>query len=202
MSREFTREFTREVNRESDALPTWASDALRAPAPSTAAARARIMSAVRSLPAPRRMVAPIRPTRWLRRGLLSPIGGLMTTVVMAATIMLRVGSASAPTELTALTRTLGDSVVPARSESLSDTHWLDTLRIVEFVLRGPSIQRAMVLGDFNQWRRGATPMVASMAAHEWRARVLVPRDALATTSNAALLVNEENLVGLRPSLMR
>ena len=120
----------------------------------------------------------------------------MTTAIMAATIMLRVGVTSAPSPLSGLTRILGDSVVPTRIESASSTRWLDTLRIVEFVLRGPAIQHAMVLGDFNQWRRGATPMVESIVGHEWRARVLVPRDALATAGKAAVLVNEASLVTL------
>src|SRR6185436_20448401 len=49
-------------------LPEWVGEALREPVTSHASSRTRIMDAVRGLPAPRRMAAPMRPSRWLRRG--------------------------------------------------------------------------------------------------------------------------------------
>ena len=52
-----------------------------------------------------------------------------------------------------------------------------TLHIVEFVLRGGAVRSADVVGDFNEWRRGATPLHRD-ANGTWRTRALVPRDAL------------------------
>lgn len=169
-------------------LPDWVSDALRRPVDSRAETRALIMDRINRMPAPRRHSAPMRPSRWLRRGWLSPAGGFLTTTVLALIVVLRAGVASGIPDVVTATRVLGDTVVPTRS-AMTDEHWLDTLRIVEFVIRGTSVHAAAVLGDFNQWRRGATPLVET-SPHEWRARVLVPRDAL----NVAYLVNGARLI--------
>jgi len=186
----------------SNTLPDWVTDALREPARSTPAARARIMDAVRTAARPRRCAAPIGPSRWLRRGLLSPVGGLMTTVLMMMALMLRMGPIDhvfGPSVATIETAThvLGDSVVPISESTVNRApvshRLLDTLRIVEFVIRGSSVHAASVLGDFNAWRRGATPLVAS-GDHIWRARVLVPRDVLASSLNVAYLVNNARLI--------
>jgi hypothetical protein len=197
------------------ALPGWVRDALRdafrdafrdaspdaGPESSdrSAAARARVMAAVRAAPVPRTLSAPMRPTRWVRRGVLSPIGGLMATVVMALTVLLHGDAGRSAGELVTLTQVLGDSVVPANirsTDAAGSGRWLDTMRVVEFVIRGSTIHAASVLGDFNRWRRGATPMVASLAGREWRARVLVPRDALAMVREASILVNDADLVAV------
>ncbi len=174
-------------------LPDWVGDALREPVASRAGARTRIMEAVRGLPAPRRMTAPMRPSRWLRRGLLSPVGSVMTTAAMALVVFMRFASPGASvSDIVTATRVLGDSVVPAGAAA-TDGHWLDTLRIVEFVIRGSSVRAADVIGEFNQWRRGATPL-ASAGHNEWRARVLVPRDAL----EVAYLVNDAQVIPTEP----
>ena len=122
----------------------------------------------------------------------------MTTLVMAIAVLMRVGPGGPhSTGFETMTRILGDSVVPLPAAPLSDTmkshepRWLDTLHIVEFVLRGPSIRAASVLGDFNRWQRNATPLVSDGHGN-WRARALVPRDALAM----AYLVNDLELVGV------
>ncbi len=173
-------------------LPGWVVDALREPMDSRSGSRARIMTAVRALPAPRRHAAPMRPSRWLRRGLLSPAGSVMAITVVALVGLLRMNTGgTALTDIVTVTRILGDSVVPRHVTSSlgGDNHWLDTLRIVEFVIRGSSVRAAAVLGDFNQWRRGGTPLIAS-GRHEWRARALVARDAL----NVAYLVNGSQVI--------
>lgn len=175
------------------ALPEWVGEALREPVTSQASSRARIMDAVRGLPAPRRMSAPMRPSRWMRRGLLSPVGSILATAAMAMVMLTRVATPGAGvSDLVTVTRILGDSIVPA-SGSATSGHWLDTLRIVEFVIRGSSVHAAAVIGDFNQWRRGATPL-ASAGGNEWRARVLVPRDAL----QMAYLVNDAQIIPAEP----
>ncbi len=204
-------------------LPDWVADALRAPeagrpkAPHRA--QMRIMDVVRQLPAPRRLSARMAPSRWARRnrrGWLSPLGGLMTTVAVGVLMLLRLAPADgalggAPRDtlsdtlvgIQATTHVLGDSVVPvtensATSGTSSAPRLLDTLRIVEFVVRGTSVHAAAVLGDFNAWQRSATPLV-SVGHHEWRARILVPRDALRLTANVAYLVNNDLLVPDAPT---
>ncbi|MBL0170945.1 MAG: hypothetical protein IPP90_09470 [Gemmatimonadaceae bacterium] len=184
------------------ALPDWVGETLREPVESHPRSRARIMEAVRALPAPRRRSAPMRPSRWLRRGLLSPISGAITSAVLALSLLLRAdGGASALSDIVTVTRVLGDTVVPVHTlPSASGTiRWLDTLRIVEFVIRGSSVHAVAILGDFNKWQRNATPLSAG-APHEWRARVLVPRDAL----DVAYLVNDRHLIPatLRPTRQR
>lgn len=181
-------------------LPEWVGDALREPMPSSADARERIMSTVRSMPAPRPFAAPMRPSRWMRRGWLSPIGGVMTTALMAVAVLMRVGSgAMGATDIETATRILGDSVVPVSATMHSGAiegsvdgpdhgRWLDTLRVVEFVIRGSSIHAASIMGDFNRWQRNANPLVSD--GHTWRARVLVPRDVV----DVAYLINDARIV--------
>jgi len=228
-------------------LPSHLHDLLRAPVVSTPAARARIVQQIRTLPSPRRLRAPLAGSRWSRRGLLSPVGGLFTTALLLCTLLLRTSPlrtllVDPVQQVETVTLILGDSVVPAsvapvftipgfgasgvgasgfgapafrargsvapghdaavvhtRDDSLAARvngyaqRVLDTLRIVEFVLRGSSVRTATVLGSFNAWNRGATPLEAT-GRDEWRARVLVPRDALATSLNVAFLVNGTKLI--------
>jgi len=184
-------------DRNDSSLPEWVGDALREPVTSHASSRTRIMDAVRSLPTPRRMSAPMRPSRWMRRGLLSPIGSVLATAAMAMVMLTRVATPGAGvTDLVTVTRILGDSIVPLGA-SATNEHWLDTLRIVEFVIRGSGVRTAAVIGDFNQWRRGATQL-ASTDGNEWRARALVPRDAL----QMAYLVNGEQVIPAEPLAKR
>lgn len=198
----------------SSSLPNWIGDALREPVESRASARANIMDQVFGTPAPRRFSAPMRPSRWVRRGLLAPVGGLMSTLVLTSVLMFRLSLGTGDfSNIELATRVLGDSVVPAQTvssispylslmsgrptshadtsgdTSLKEAHWLDTLRIVEFVIRGSSVHAASVLGEFNRWRRGATPLMAT-GDDEWRATVLVPRDVL----RVAYLVNNAQLL--------
>ncbi len=180
-------------------LTPWVRDALRHPASSSASQRSAIMDRVRREPAPRLMEAPMRASRWMRRGLLTPMGGMAMVAAMVAMITLRgVERHSAVGGLVGSALILGDSVVPhahtsgaARADTLGE-RLLDTLRIVEFVLRGPEVRSASVVGEFNAWQRGATAL-----AHEgdgsWRARVLVPRDAL----QFAYVVNDAQVVPAR-----
>ena len=139
----------------------------------------------------------MRPSRWMRRGLLSPFGSVLATAAMAVVMLTRVvAPGSGVSDLVTVTRILGDSIVPAGA-SATNGHWLDTLRIVEFVIRGSGVHTAAVIGDFNQWRRGATPL-ASKGDDEWRARVLVPRDAL----QMAYLVNDAQIIPAEPLAAR
>lgn len=173
-------------------LPEWAAESLRAPVASRAASRERIMQAVRALPAPRRVSAPtsvVRASRWFRRGSLTGAGGVLLTAMLALMVSVHRGE-----QLRMMSRLhttaviLGDTVVPvAGAVDTVGARLLDTLRIVQFAIRGPNISAAEVIGSFNGWRRGSTMLrrVASVGDEHavaeggaWSARALVPRDAL------------------------
>ena len=192
--------------RDEQSLSPWVVDALRNPAPGSAtrsasrlaAQRTAIMDRVRREPAPHLLSAPMRASRWTRRGLLTPFGGMTLVALFFAAISLRgldERHGGGALETTALI--LGDSVVPVHDGAVrADTvgeRFLDTLRIVEFVLRGPAVHSATVIGDFNAWQRGVTALTRD--SHDsWRARVLVPRDAL----RFAYVVNDARVVHAAP----
>jgi len=196
--------------RDEQSLSPWVIDALRHPAPGSAtrsasrlaAQRTAIMDRVRREPSPHVLSAPMRASRWTRRGLLTPFGGMTLVALFVAAISLRgldERHGGGALETTAFI--LGDSVVPvheggARADSVGE-RLLDTLRIVEFVLRGPAVRSATVIGDFNAWQRGITALTRG-SDDSWRARVLVPRDAV----RFAYVVNDArvvNAVPLRPA---
>jgi hypothetical protein len=194
-------------------LPQWMRESLREPVAGNARDHDRIMHAVLAEARHqqrRRVPNMARRSGWRRRGVLSPLVGVITTLVMAVTVMMRLEHlrASSPLDAVALlayTHVIGDSVVPRGSSEIdaprratNGARWLDTLRVVEFVLRGPSVRSASALGEFNRWQRAITPL-ARVASNEWRARVLVPRDALSMSTHVAVLVNGEQIV---PSTMR
>lgn len=164
-------------------LPAWAIDALRAPVASQTGSRDAIMQRVRRFPAPHRLSAPaaMRASRWMRRGSLTGAGGVLLTALLAFMVSVHRGDQLAVmAQLQTSAVVLGDTVVPvAGAPDSLGARLLDTLRIVQFAIRGPHIGAAEVIGSFNGWQRGRTAMAsASPNADEWRARVLVPRDAL------------------------
>ncbi len=189
-------------------LPDWAIDALRTPVSSRSGSRDRIMHAVRGLPAPRRLTAPaaaVRASRWFRRGSLTGAGGVLLTAVLAFMVSIHRGDQLAVmSKLRTSAVVLGDTVVPAvgAPDSLG-ARLLDTLRIVQFAIRGPHIEAAEVIGTFNGWRRGSTMLTsdghddASTNGSEWRSRVLVPRDAL----DFAFVIRDASELSIRDRLI-
>lgn len=187
-------------------LPDWVTIALRAPITSRAGTRDRIMHAVRGLPAPRRLSAPpaaVRASRWSRRGSLTGAGSVLMTAMLAFMVSVHRGdqlAVMARVQTSAIV--LGDTVVPAvgAPDSLG-ARFLDTLRIVQFAVRGPHIGAAEVIGTFNGWRRGSTMLTSDADAHartsEWRARVLVPRDAL----DFAFVIGDVSEIPMRDRLI-
>ncbi|BAH37086.1 MAG TPA: hypothetical protein DGD08_16900 [Gemmatimonas aurantiaca] len=186
------------------APPAWMTEALRAPAAERIDARTRIMARVQALPVPHRLVAPMPMARWRRRGTLSGLGGVVLTAALALMLTVREGerfSLAARVHTAALV--LGDSAVPVshdthdasartkpdRGNSRIGDRLLDTLRVVELVVRGVGLQDVV-------WRRAGdahgnvrTVALARISSTEWRARTLVPRDAVDVTlvvNNVAL----------------
>jgi hypothetical protein len=128
------------------------------------------MDLVRQEPVPRRpllrlarRLPSLHAPRWPRRGVLSPFGATAIAALFAGMLSLqslrltadgRAGGAdSTAMFVQASAHTLGDTVVPAGAHSpgigardvvipsLADSLLRDTLRIVEFVLRGAACSR-------------------------------------------------------------
>lgn len=57
----------------------------------------------------------------------------------------------------------------------SATAATDTVRIVRFVLLAPSASSVQLVGDFNDWQRGATPLRSAGAAGMWAVSLPLPR---------------------------
>ena len=57
----------------------------------------------------------------------------------------------------------------------STTARADTVRIVRFVLLAPSASSVSLVGDFNNWQRGATPLRSAGAAGMWAVSLPLPR---------------------------
>ena len=133
----------------------------------------------------------MRASRWTRRGLLTPFGAAAFAGMLGLLLSVRAvgmygglrGGVAHGTTMSAVV--IGDTVMPSLR---------DTLRIVEFVLRGPAVRSAAVVGDFNAWRRGATRLERG-ADGAWHARVLVPRDVV----RFAYAVNDESVDARDPS---
>ncbi len=122
-----------------------------------AVARARVMSAVRR--------EAQRPQRagWL----LPSVGGALA----AGLAMTMIG--------TALFRSpRAEDGVPARGAAVTalGTSLKDTLLLVRFALSAPKAATVMLVGDFNGWRAGATPLARTRGKSEWTADVAVARN--------------------------
>ncbi|MBL0938903.1 MAG: hypothetical protein IBJ03_08410 [Gemmatimonadaceae bacterium] len=187
---------------EREQIPGWMSELLRAPVTSRADSRARIMQQVGSLPAPRRVALPLSAAgrgRWRRRGSLTGAGGVLLTAVLAFMVSVHQGNEAA---LTARVQhdalVLGDSAVPVRGpDSLAMVlrgKFLDTLYVVEYVVRGRGVQSVSVRREFVRKSDKALPaQLTQVSATEWRARALVPREA----RQVSFVVNEIELAPTR-----
>ncbi|HEY0931138.1 MAG TPA: hypothetical protein VGE27_14555 [Gemmatimonas sp.] len=204
------------------APPRWMTEAMRAPSAERSDARTRIMARVQALPVPHRLVAPMPMARWRRRGTLSGLGGVMLTAAFALMLTVREGERfTLASRVHTAALVLGDSAVPVASHMADAAHapttsatsrigrrisdslsaslsaglgnrLLDTMRVVELVVRGTGLQDVA-------WRRAGdahgparTVALARVSSTEWRARTLVPRDAVDVT----LIVND---VALAPT---
>ncbi len=176
-------------------LPGWMGDALRAPVASRPEARARIMAQVRALPAPRRLSVPLgQPaSRWRRRGSLSGLGGALLAALLTIAVGVRQGDRHALAQRVHPTAIIvGDSAVPVRgADSLAaivSGRLLDTMKVVDYVVRGANVQRAHVQHAVRDPRaKDAHPVpfhptrLTRVSANEWRVRALLPRDAVAVS---------------------
>lgn len=181
---------------QNDVVPEWTSVLLKEEPVSTPFARERIMSVVRTMSPPRTLTAPMRTSRWIRRGMLSPLGSAVTTLLILFAGSLRIGGdyllgTSFQQSAIVVGDTIVDRVVSATGGSALDT-LRDTMRIVEFVVRGRGVESVQVEGEFSG--RNATTLQRSGNDQAWRGRLVVPRDAL----RFAYVVNNERRVPATP----
>ena len=183
--------------RTAVALPPWAVTAMRRPVASTVAARAAIMDRVRRESLPKYLSVPMRASRWSRRGVLSPVGVVALLVTVCASLSLRRVDQRESGVFANAAYVIGDTVLALDNRATSAHRvadaLLDTMHIVEFVLHAPLVRSVVVVGDFNAWQRGASPMHHD-ADGAWRIRALVPRDAL----RFAYVVNSARVVAPAP----
>lgn len=188
---------------EHDAVPAWIADGLRAPVPSRADARARIMQQVYAMPAPRRVGAPLvqRTARWRRRGSLTGLGGVLLTALLMVASGVREGDRQAmAARVQPMAVVLGDSAVPVRgADSLAaimSGRLLDTMKVVEYMVRGTDVRSVRVqraVRDPRAVEAHEVPFepttLTRVSGTEWRVRALVPRNAKAV----AFTVNDVSL---------
>lgn len=176
-------------------IPSWMGDALRAPVASRPEARARIMTQVRSLPAPRRLSIPgvQHASRWRRRGSLTGLGGAVLTAMLTIAVGVRQGDRHALAQrVQPSVMVVGDSAVPVRgADSLAaimSGRLLDTMKVVEYVVHGSNVHRVQVQHAVRHDRTSGGRVapfepaeLTRVSETEWRVRALLPRDAVAVT---------------------
>lgn len=143
---------------------------LRRPHRTSPEVDARVMAAVRALPrhrAGRRTAV----WSWLTRARtirITPLGAFAAAAaaIVAAVFVvprLNVSPAPAPSSATA--------PVPPRA---ADAAPADSLRVVQFVFVAPTAHSVSLVGDFNNWELGATPLAAGPSRSVWTVRLRLP----------------------------
>jgi hypothetical protein len=134
----------------------WA--ALRRNVGSDARAKARIMDGVRRAAAEKSA----RHDPFIRRGARHSAVGLALAAgigsITALSALLPPGGA--PSGVTSVV--IGDSVAATLR---------DTLRLVRLMFDAPDARQVTVVGDFNGWRAGETPLARDAPSHRWSATV-------------------------------
>jgi hypothetical protein len=135
------------------------SAALRQDVPADARAKARIMERVRDAARdlPRRQAPPFaRGARGARHAIvgLALAAGIGSLTTLSALLPSAGGAGAARTAV------IGDTVVSTLR---------DTLRLVRLMFDDPAAREVVVVGDFNGWRAGDTPLTRDGATHRWSA---------------------------------
>lgn len=126
-------------------------------------ARVQIMQRVREMA----RTSPRRRTPWLPRGVRYSLAGLALAAGLGSIVALSsLPPAGGVPGGGARSGVIGDTV-------LSSLH--DTLRLVRLILDDSAATQVAVVGDFNGWRTGATPLVRVANSSRWSA-TLAARD--------------------------
>lgn len=162
---------------ELDPLLVAVAGELRKPVAIDAALDERVMAMVAREPRPARGPAPLgaaaaagsgrglarQAWRWLRKPrivVVTPLGGLAAAAAFGVLLLLAlpVGGRHAVAPAPAV----ASAPVPAAT---------DTVQLVQFVLVAPGAHSVALVGDFNDWRAGATPLRAAAAGRVWSVEV-------------------------------
>ncbi|HTL96484.1 MAG TPA: isoamylase early set domain-containing protein [Gemmatimonadaceae bacterium] len=148
-------------NEQDDAFVRGVADTLRAAEPARPDLTERVMHLVHFDVRRSRAVA---RGWWTRRRTIHISYSAITAV--AATVVIAVAGAI-------VGRTLWRPPNAAQTVA-SATARTDTVRIVRFVLHAPSASSVALVGDFNDWQRGATPLRPAGAAGVWAVSLPLP----------------------------
>jgi len=148
-------------NEQDDAFVRGVADTLRAAEPARPDLTERVMHLVHFDVRRSRAVA----RGWWTRRRTIHISYSAVTVVAAAVVIAVAGAI--------VGRTLWRPPNAAQTVA-SATARTDTVRIVRFVLHAPSASSVALVGDFNDWQRGATPLRPAGAAGVWAVSLPLP----------------------------
>jgi len=148
-------------NEQDDAFVRGVADTLRATEPARPDLTERVMHLVHFDVRRSRAVA---RGWWTRRRTIHISYSAVTAV--AAGVVIAVAGAI-------VGRTLWRPPNAAQTVA-SATARTDTVRIVRFVLHAPSASSVALVGDFNDWQRGATPLRPAGAAGVWAVSLPLP----------------------------
>jgi hypothetical protein len=178
----------REAAAVLDPLLVAVAGELRRPVTLDAALDERIMALVAAEPRPRRETvvgaspsggaapsaageAALRAWSWLRRPRLvriTPLGGLSAVAGLAALVLVAVRLGGPSGQAAAVSLPVAAATVPAAAPASAPA---DSIQVVQFVLVAPGAQTVALVGDFNDWQAGATPLRAAAAGRVWSVEV-------------------------------
>ena len=167
---------------------------LRRPVPLDPRLDDRIMAAVAEGPHParaagrgarvvrRRATAADAAWAWLRRPLdlsITPLGGLSALAGLAAVALLTVRLTGTPGAVPVASSDAAPAIVAGTTSGRSTAGATAALaatgeatpQVVQFVLVAPDAQSVALVGDFNDWQPGATPLHAASAGRVWSVEV-------------------------------
>jgi hypothetical protein len=153
-----------EVTGGDDGLIERVSAVLRTPVHLDPSFDARLMAQVRS-EAPRLYPVSTAQASWWRRPIevrISPLAGLALAAGLTGIVALSTLVAPPATRVTA-------PVVVASAPLATDT-----VHVVRFVFVDPRATKVELVGDFNEWTKGATTLRPSGAPGVWEASVALP----------------------------
>ena len=143
-------------------------EALREQVPTRPEWRARLLAEIAALPAPARAERAARLPDVRRRALmLSPSLALAAAMgfmmLGAGTVYLLLRERATPSA--SFSATADATTLPGTG--VSDTAMGAPLVTVRFMLVAPEARRVALVGDFNQWNAGATPMRKARDGQRW-----------------------------------
>ena len=154
-----------------DELIERAAETLRRPVKIDPAVDARVMATVHALPrhqAPRARGwwAWLTEARTVRVSPLAAFAAAAVIVVAAVGVVPRLTSTGSPGPASAPVAMTPDTAAPLAAG--------DSAHLVQFVFVAPTAQSVSLVGDFNNWEMGATPLAAGPTRSVWTVRVRLP----------------------------